>query len=58
MELISQLLYLPVMKATKARLLKAIATEYGCFNLPYVQAFLYGNIGDDKVYIQLQDWWH
>ena len=44
-------LYSPVLRAPEARLLAAIAAEHGC------QAFLYGDIGDDMVYIRPPDWW-
>ncbi len=56
-------LYSPVPKAPEARLLNAIAAEHGCplFKLTTDawQAFpsLYGDMGDDKVYIRPPDWW-
>jgi len=52
-------LYAPVLKATEARLLVAIAAEQGCplLKTDTRQAFLYGDMGDDKVYIRPPDWW-
>ena len=52
-------LYSPVLKATEARLLAAIAAEHGCpiLKTDTRQAFLYGEMGDDKVYIRPPDWW-
>jgi hypothetical protein len=48
-------LYSPVLKAPEARLLAAIAAEHCCplLKTDTRQAFLYGDIGDDKVYIYL-----
>jgi hypothetical protein len=47
-------LYSPVLKATGARLLAAIAAEHGCSLLKTDtrQAFLYEDMGDDKVHIR------
>ena len=52
-------LYSPVLKATEARLLAAIAAEHGCpiLKTDTRQAFLYGEMGDDKVYVRPPDWW-
>ncbi len=60
-------LYSPVLKAPEtrllaapeARLLAAIAAEHGCplLKTDTRQAFLYGDMEDDKVYIRLPDWW-
>jgi hypothetical protein len=52
-------LYSPVLKAPEARLLAAIAAEHGCplLKTDTRQAFLYGDMGDDKVYIRPPDWW-
>ena len=52
-------LYSPVLKAPEARLLAAIAAEHGCplSKTDTRQAFLYGDMGDDKVYIRPPDWW-
>ncbi len=52
-------LYLPTLKATKARLLTAITAEHGCkiYKTDTSQAFLYGDMGSDKVYIRPPDWW-
>jgi hypothetical protein len=46
-------LYSPVLKAPEARLLAAIAAEYGCplLKTDTRQVFLYGDMGEDKVYI-------
>ena len=46
-------LYSPVLKATEARLLAAIAAEHGCpiLKTDTRQAFLYGETGEDKVYV-------
>jgi hypothetical protein len=52
-------LYSPVLKASEARLLAAIAAEHGCplLKTDTLQAFLYGDMEDDKVYIRPPDWW-
>ena len=52
-------LYSPVLKALEARLLAAIAAEHGCpiLKTDTRQAFLYGEMGEDKVYIRPPDWW-
>jgi hypothetical protein len=52
-------LYAPVLKSTEARLLLAIAAEHGCpvLKTDTQQAFLYGDMGDDIVYIRPPDWW-
>ncbi len=53
-------LYAPTFKAPEARLLAAIAAEYGCplLKTDTRQAFLYGEMGEDKtVYIRPPDWW-
>ncbi len=49
----------PVLKAPETRLLAAIAAEYGCplLKTDTKQAFLYGDMGEDKVYIRKPDWW-
>jgi hypothetical protein len=53
-------IYSPVLKAPEARLLAAIAAEYGgpLLKTDTRQAFkfLYGDMEDDKVYIHPQDW--
>ena len=51
-------LYAPVLKAPEARLLAAIAAEHGCplLKTDTRQAFLYGDMGDDVVYIRPPDW--
>ena len=51
-------LYSPVLKATEARLLAAIAAEHGCRILKSDtrQAFLYGDMGKHLVYIRPPDW--
>ena len=52
-------LYSPTLKATEARLLTAIAAEHGCkiYKTDTSQAFLYGDMADDKVYINPPKWW-
>ncbi len=53
-------LYAPTLKAPEARLLAAIAAEYGCplLKTDTRQAFLYGKMGEDEnVYILPPDWW-
>jgi hypothetical protein len=52
-------LYSLVLKAPEARLLAAIAAEYGCplLKTDTKQAFRYKDMGDYKVYIRLPDWW-
>jgi hypothetical protein len=49
----------PTLKATKTRLLTAIAAEHGCkiYKTDTSQAFLYGDMADDKVHIRPPDWW-
>jgi hypothetical protein len=50
-------LYAIVLNAPEARLLAAIAAEHGCplLKTDTRQAFLYGNMGDDVVYIRPPD---
>jgi hypothetical protein len=52
-------LYSPVLKAPEARLLVAITAEHGCplLKTDTRQAFLYGDMEEDKVYIRPPDWW-
>ena len=52
-------LYSPTLKAAEARLLTAIGAEHGCkiYKTDTSQAFLYGDMGDDKVYIRPPPWW-
>ncbi len=55
-------LYAPVMKATVAtevRLFVAIAAQHGLtvFKSDTKQAFLNGEIRDEKIYIRAPDWW-
>ncbi len=52
-------LYSSALKAPEAGLLAAIAAEYGCqlLKTDTKQAFLYGDMGDGKVYIWQPDWW-
>ena len=49
----------PVLKATKARLLLALAAAEGAkvVRTDTKQAYLYGDVGDDVVYIRPPDWW-
>jgi hypothetical protein len=52
-------LYSPVLKATEARLLAAIPAEHGfpLLKTDTLQALLYGDMENDKVYIRPPDWW-
>ena len=51
-------LYVPVLKSTEARLLLALATANGAKVVKTTkQAYLYGDMGDDVVYIRPPDWW-
>ena len=52
--------YAPVLKATEARLLVALAAQHGAdiYGTDTKQAFLYGDMADDEdVYVQPPDWW-
>ena len=52
-------LYAPVLKATKGRLLLALAAAEGAkvIKTDTKPACLYGDMGDDVVYIRPPDWW-
>ncbi len=52
-------LYAPVLKAYEARLLLTIAAAEGgsVYKTDTSQAFLYGSMGSDVVYIKPPDWW-
>ena len=52
-------LYAPVLKLTEARLLLAIAGANGAkvVKTDTTQAYLYGDMGVDVVYIRPPDWW-
>ena len=52
-------LYVPVLKAAEARLLLALAAANGAkvIKTNNKQAYLYGDMGDDVVYIRPPDWW-
>jgi len=52
-------LYAPVMKASEVRLMVAIAAQHGTklIKSDTKQAFLNGDIGDEKIYIRPPDWW-
>ena len=52
-------LYSPALKAPEAGLIAAIAAEHNCriLKTDTKQAFLYGEMGDEKVYIRPPDWW-
>ena len=52
-------LYAPVLKATEARLLLALAAAEGAkvIKTDTKKAYLYGDMGDDVVYIRPPDWW-
>ena len=49
-------LYAPVLKSTEARLLAA-ANGAKVVKTDTKQAYLYGDMGDDVVYIRPPDWW-
>ena len=52
-------LYAPVLESTKARLLLALSAANGAkvVKTSTKQAYLYGDTGDDMVYIRPPDWW-
>jgi hypothetical protein len=52
-------LYAPVMKAAEVRLFMAIAAKHGLtvFKSDNKQAFLNGEIRDEKIIIRAPDWW-
>ncbi len=52
-------LYAPVLKSAEARLSLALAAAYGAkvVKTDTKQAYLYGDMGDDVVYIRPPDWW-
>ncbi len=52
-------LYVPVLKWGAATLLLALAAANGAkvVKTDFKQAYLYGDIGDDAVYIRPPDWW-
>jgi hypothetical protein len=52
-------LYIPIMKAAEVRLFMALAAKHGLtvFQPDTKQAFLNGDIGDEKIYISAPDWW-
>ena len=52
-------LYVPVLKSTEARLLLALAAANGAkvVKTDTKQAYLFGDMGDDVVYIRPPDWW-
>jgi hypothetical protein len=52
-------LYAPILKAHESRLLLAIAAAEGCsvYKTDTSQAFLYGSMETDVVYIRALDWW-
>ena len=52
-------LYAPVMKASEVRLMVAIAAQNKTklLKTDTKQAFLNGDIGDEKIYIRPPDWW-
>jgi hypothetical protein len=52
-------LYAPVMKASEVRLMVAVAAQHGnkLLKSDTKQAFLNGDIGDEKIYIRPPDWW-
>ena len=52
-------LYSPTVKASEVRLLAAIAAEHGAsiYKTDTRQAFLYGSIEDEDIYVRPPDWW-
>ena len=52
-------LYSPTVKASEVRLLTAIAAEHGAtiYKTDTRQAFLYGSMGDEDIYVRPPDWW-
>ncbi len=52
-------LYAPTLKAEEGRLLMAIAASngYKIYKADTKQAYLYGDMGDDVVYLRPPDWW-
>jgi hypothetical protein len=52
-------LYAPTLKAAEGRLLMAIAAANGhkIYKTDTKQAYLYGEMGDDVVYLHPPDWW-
>ncbi len=52
-------LNVPMMEATDVRLFMAIAAKHGftVFKSDANQAFLNGDIRDEKIYISAPDWW-
>ena len=55
-------LYAPVLKTAEARFLLALAADEGANTAKVIktdtkQAYLYGDMGEDVVYIRPPDWW-
>ncbi len=52
-------LYTPVMKVVEVRLFVALAAKHrlNLFKSDTKQAFLNGDMGDEKIYIRPPDWW-
>ena len=52
-------LYAPLLKAGEVRLLMAIAAKYrlNLFKSNTKQAFLNGDIGEEKIFVRALDWW-
>ena len=52
-------LYAPTLKASEGRLLMAISASNGhkIYKTDTKQAYLYGDMGDDVVYLRPPDWW-
>ncbi len=52
-------LYAPVMNAVEVRLFIAIAAKHrlNLFKSDTMQAFLNGDIGDEKIFVCPPDWW-
>ena len=52
-------MYAPTLKASEGRLLMAITASNGhkIYKTDTKQAYLYGDMGDDVVYLRPPDWW-
>ena len=52
-------LYVATLKPTEVRLLTAMAAEKGftIYKIDTKQAFLYGDMGSDRILIRPRDWW-
>jgi len=52
-------LYTPTLKATEVKFLIALAAKLGkpLYNTDTKQAFLYGDMGDERILVYPRDWW-